>query len=54
LSQLLAGRGSRTSERLDRLYLRRRSLLLDVQLIALSFAVNLLGKRRVRRWMRRG
>jgi undecaprenyl phosphate N,N'-diacetylbacillosamine 1-phosphate transferase len=53
LSQLLAGRGSRSSERLDKLYLRRQSLSLDLQLVALSFAVNLLGKKRVRRWMRR-
>jgi lipopolysaccharide/colanic/teichoic acid biosynthesis glycosyltransferase len=52
LSQLLAGRGSRSSERLDRVYLRRQSLSLDLQLIALSFAVNVLGKRKVRRWIR--
>jgi len=52
LSQLLAGRGSRTSQRLDRLYLRRQSLLLDLQLIALSFAVNVFGKSKVRRWIR--
>jgi lipopolysaccharide/colanic/teichoic acid biosynthesis glycosyltransferase len=54
LSQLLTGRGSRSSERLDRLYLRRQSLSLDLQLITLSLAVNVLGKRRVRRWMRAG
>jgi lipopolysaccharide/colanic/teichoic acid biosynthesis glycosyltransferase len=52
LAQLLAGRGARASERLDRLYLRRQSLTLDLQLIALSVAVNVLGKRRVRRWVR--
>ena len=54
LAQLLPGRGSRASERLDRLYLRRQSLGLDLQLIALSLAVNVLGKRRVRRWLRAG
>jgi lipopolysaccharide/colanic/teichoic acid biosynthesis glycosyltransferase len=54
LAQLLAGRGARASERLDQLYLRRQSLTLDLQLIALSFAVNVLGKRRVRRWIRAG
>jgi undecaprenyl phosphate N,N'-diacetylbacillosamine 1-phosphate transferase len=53
LSQLLAGRGARSSERLDRLYLRRQSLLLDLQLIALSFAVNIAGKSKVRRFLRR-
>jgi lipopolysaccharide/colanic/teichoic acid biosynthesis glycosyltransferase len=52
LSQLLAGQGSRTSERLDRFYLRRQSLTFDLKLIALSFAVNLLGKRKIRRWIR--
>jgi len=52
LAQLLAGRGARASARLDRLYLRRQSLALDLQLIALSFAVNVLGKRRVRRFIR--
>ena len=54
LSQLLAGQGSRASRRLDRLYLRRQSPLLDLQLVALSFAVNLIGKRRVRRMMSMG
>lgn len=49
LSQLLAGRGAQASRRLDRLYLRRQSLPLDLQLIALSFAVNVVGKRGVRR-----
>ena len=52
LSQLLAGRGSRSSERLDRLYLRRQSAALDLKLIALSFAVNIFGKRAVRRIVR--
>jgi undecaprenyl phosphate N,N'-diacetylbacillosamine 1-phosphate transferase len=52
LSQLLAGRGARASERLDRLYLRRQSLLLDLRIIALSFAVNIAGKRKVRRFLR--
>ncbi len=52
LSQLLAGRGARASQRLDRLYLRKQSLALDVKLVALSFAVNLLGKSKIRRWLR--
>jgi lipopolysaccharide/colanic/teichoic acid biosynthesis glycosyltransferase len=54
LSQLLAGRGARASERLDRLYLRRQSLLLDLQLVALSFAVNIAGKHKIRRFLQRG
>jgi lipopolysaccharide/colanic/teichoic acid biosynthesis glycosyltransferase len=52
LSQLLAGPASRSTRRLDRLYLQKQSLLLDLRLIALSFAVNLAGKRTVRRWLR--
>ena len=47
LSQLFGGQGARTSLRLDRLYLERQSLSLDLQLIGLSFAANLLGKRTV-------
>lgn len=53
LSQLLAGRGARASRRLDRVYLKRQSLSLDLQIIAASCAVSLLGKSRVRRWLRR-
>jgi hypothetical protein len=41
---VLAAGTARASERLDRLYLRRQSLLLDLKLIALSFAVNIAGK----------
>jgi lipopolysaccharide/colanic/teichoic acid biosynthesis glycosyltransferase len=52
LSQLLAGRGASASRRLDRLYLKRQSLRLDLQLIAVSFAVNIIGKPAVRRWLR--
>jgi lipopolysaccharide/colanic/teichoic acid biosynthesis glycosyltransferase len=52
LSQLFGGRGARASLRLDRLYLRRQSLSLDVQLIALSFAANIVGKRTLRRVVR--
>lgn len=51
LSQLLAGRGARFTQKLDRLYLRRQSVALDVQVIALSFAVNVFGKTHVRRWL---
>lgn len=51
LSQLLAGRGARSTQRLDRLYLQRQSLALDAQMIALSFAVNVFGKAPVRRWL---
>jgi lipopolysaccharide/colanic/teichoic acid biosynthesis glycosyltransferase len=52
LSQLLAGQGVAGSRRPDRLYLRRQDPLLDLQLVALSFGVNLVGKRGLRRLMR--
>lgn len=52
LSQLFARPTVRSARRLDRLYLRRQNLLLDLRIIALSFAVNLAGKRTVRHWVR--
>jgi undecaprenyl phosphate N,N'-diacetylbacillosamine 1-phosphate transferase len=52
LSQLLAEPASRSTRRLDRLYLQRQSLMLDLRLMTLSFAVNLAGKRNVRRWLK--
>ncbi len=40
------------ARRLDRLYVRQQSLLVDLRLIALSCAINGAGKRHVRRWLR--
>jgi lipopolysaccharide/colanic/teichoic acid biosynthesis glycosyltransferase len=51
LAQLLGGRGARSSEGLERLYLRRQSFSLDMRIVALSFVVNILGKHKVRRWL---
>jgi lipopolysaccharide/colanic/teichoic acid biosynthesis glycosyltransferase len=48
LAQVNAAGSGRRSLALDRQYVARRSLLLDLQLVALSFAVNAFGKRRVR------
>jgi hypothetical protein len=48
----MAGPTARFARRLDRLYLQKQSLLLDLRLIALSFAVNVAGKRAVRRWLK--
>jgi lipopolysaccharide/colanic/teichoic acid biosynthesis glycosyltransferase len=45
----LAGRSPTESLALDRVYVRDRNLLLDCRLIAISFAVNVLGKSRARR-----
>ena len=48
LAQLACSRSSGDALELDRAYLAGRSLVLDAQLIALSFAVNAVGKARVR------
>ena len=52
LAQILGGRSARHSLALDRLYLARRSVRLDLCLIALSVAITFVGKRRVRAWLR--
>jgi lipopolysaccharide/colanic/teichoic acid biosynthesis glycosyltransferase len=51
IAQLAGGRSARHSARLDRLYLRRPGVALDVRVIALSFVVNIAGKAAVRRWI---
>src|SRR5436190_12612740 len=53
LAQLAGPPSAAGSLALDRYYVRRGTLRLDVRLIALSFAVNALGKARVRRWIDR-
>jgi lipopolysaccharide/colanic/teichoic acid biosynthesis glycosyltransferase len=49
LAQVTETRSGRQSLSLDRRYVARQSLSLDVCLVAVSFAINALGKRRVRR-----
>jgi len=53
LAQLLRVRGARNRQRLDRLYLRRQSLALDLQLLGLALVSQALGAQRLRRWLRR-
>ena len=48
LAQVMGTDASRKSLFLDRRYLSRQNLWLDVRLVALSFAINALGKQRVR------
>jgi lipopolysaccharide/colanic/teichoic acid biosynthesis glycosyltransferase len=48
LAQVVGPRVPRASLFLDRRYIARQNLWLDLRLIALSFAVNALGKQRVR------
>ena len=48
LAQVIGASSSRRSASLDRYYVARRDLSLDVRLVAVSFAINALGKTRVR------
>jgi lipopolysaccharide/colanic/teichoic acid biosynthesis glycosyltransferase len=49
LAQVTEARSGRLSLGLDRRYVSRQNLALDVRLVAISFAINALGKSRVRR-----
>ena len=49
LAQVVGTRSARHALHLDRYYIVRQHLRLDVWLIAWSFAINVLGKRRVQR-----
>ena len=51
LAQLYGGRGARVSWLMDTAYWRHMSLWLDVKIVLLSFAVNLLGKQRIRQFL---
>jgi lipopolysaccharide/colanic/teichoic acid biosynthesis glycosyltransferase len=51
LAQIVGMRSARRTLCLDRCYIARRGLWLDVRLIMLSFAVNLLGKTRLRAFL---
>jgi lipopolysaccharide/colanic/teichoic acid biosynthesis glycosyltransferase len=53
LAQVTEGRSGRLSLGLDRRYVARQSLWIDLRLVAVSFAINALGKRRVRRLLMR-
>jgi lipopolysaccharide/colanic/teichoic acid biosynthesis glycosyltransferase len=53
LAQIAGAQSSNDALELDRTYTARWSPLLDCRLIALSFAVNVLGKSRVQRLLRR-
>lgn len=53
LAQVFGGRSARHSRALDALYARRTSVRLDVWLVAVSFAMNVFGKDRVRQRLRR-
>ena len=49
LAQVTEARSGRLSLGLDRRYVTRQSLSLDLRLVAVSFAINALGKSRMRR-----
>ena len=48
LAQLVGTNASRSSLFLDRAYIARQSVWLDIRLVAASFAINALGKQRAR------
>ena len=52
-AQVMGLPAARASASLDRWYVARQSLWLDVRLVALSFAINALGKTRIRRLLLR-
>ncbi len=52
LAQLLGARADDDALALDGIHARSWSAVLDCQLIAWSFAVNVFGKARIRRWLR--
>lgn len=54
LSQLMGGRSARQSWRLDLLYMKRQTLILDIKLIFLSFLVNIFGKQIIRAKLKGG
>ena len=54
LAQIFGDRGARHARALDALYSRTHTPWLDLRLIAVSFAMNVVGKARVKRWIRRG
>jgi lipopolysaccharide/colanic/teichoic acid biosynthesis glycosyltransferase len=53
LAQIVGCRSIHAALELDRTYVTRQTLQLDCRLIGLSFAVNLFGKGRVQRFVRR-
>lgn len=52
LAQLYAGRGKRLSWFLDVTYVRDRRLALDIGIFAATAVIGIVGKRRVRGWLR--
>src|SRR5690606_30103059 len=52
LAQLYAGRGKRLSWFLDVTYVRDRRLALDLRIFAATAVIGVVGKRRVRAWLR--
>jgi lipopolysaccharide/colanic/teichoic acid biosynthesis glycosyltransferase len=53
LGQLYAGRSAHHSWLFDKTYLKQRSAMLDIRIVALSFIMNVFGKAPVRAWLYR-
>jgi len=52
LAQLYGGVGAGWTRGIDRLHRRKRGLATDLRIVLCSLAVNVLGKARVRQWLR--
>jgi lipopolysaccharide/colanic/teichoic acid biosynthesis glycosyltransferase len=52
LAQLYGGIGRKISVLLDKVYVQKKSLFLDIRIIFLSFMVNIVGKKKVRELLR--
>ncbi|HWS27828.1 MAG TPA: hypothetical protein VN259_14800 [Xanthomonadales bacterium] len=52
MAQLYGGVGANWTRGIDRLYRRRRGPAFDLWIVLTSLAVNVLGKTRVRQWLR--
>lgn len=53
IAGIFGSKNGRHAWRMDLLYARRQSPLLDLQLVGITFSMLFFGKRRVRRWLRR-
>ncbi|MGH1482021.1 MAG: sugar transferase [Geminicoccales bacterium] len=51
LAQIFGGQTADQSNQLDATYIAQAGLLTDIELIVISFAMNIAGKRKVRQWL---
>lgn len=51
LAQIFGGQTADQSSELDQLYIAQAGMLTDIELILISFTMNIVGKKRVQRWL---